>query len=236
MSKGGKTNPRLLSRRVRPKRRVTTGVAAASAYSLPRSMVRQIIPDPPPGVVVKAVATTPAGERKLRQLALAIKRGRRRRHAPDRHGTTHWELVEPMIAPAAYAPSARARALLRGTEIAEADLKEAGGTFDLQEVQTLLSGVSRQAIEKRVKEGSLLAVPGPSHRRLYPTIQFTREGLVPGLKEVKKALPTQSPWAVLNFFVRPDARLEGRRPIDVLREGHIDLVVSAARSIGMQGW
>ena len=143
--------------------------------------------------------------------------------------------VKTRIETDAYAISPRARALLRGSQIAAADLKEAGGAFDLEQVQTLLNGVSRQAVEKRVKEGSLLAVPGPSNRRRYPTVQFTRDGLVPGLKEVQEALPTRNPWAVLNFFVRPDERLGGRKPIDVLRLGNVELVVSAARGMGVQG-
>ena len=124
---------------------------------------------------------------------------------------------------------------LEGIEIAEADLKEAGGAFDLEEVRKLLHGVSRQAVEKRVKDGSLLAVPGPSNRRRYPTMQFARDGLVSGLKEVQEALPTRNPWAVLNFFIRPDDRLDGRTPIDVLRQGDVDLVVAAARGVGVQG-
>lgn len=134
-----------------------------------------------------------------------------------------------------YEPGARARALLRGVKIAEADLKEAGGAFSQEEVRVLLNGVSRQALEKRVKDGSLLAVPGPSNRRRYPAAQFTRQGVVPGLKKVRDVLPTRDPWAVLNFLVRPDERLSGRTPIDVLREGDVDLVVSAARGMGVQG-
>lgn len=142
---------------------------------------------------------------------------------------------EPKIDPSAYAPGSRARALLRGMKLAEADLSEGGGTYDLGQVQMLLNGVSRQALEKRVKEGSLLAVPGPSNRRRYPTFQFTRDGIVPGLKRVQEALPTRNAWAVLNFFVRPDDRLGGRKPMEVLRQGEVDLVVSAARGMGLQG-
>ena len=139
------------------------------------------------------------------------------------------------IEPAAYTPNARARALLQGVKIAERDLKEAGGAFNLTEVQTLLNGISRQALEKRVKDGSLLAVPGPSNRRRYPAAQFTKDGVVPGLKKVQEALPTRNPWAVLNFLVRPDDRLSGRAPIALLRAGEVDPVVSAARGMGLQG-
>jgi hypothetical protein len=136
----------------------------------------------------------------------------------------------------AYEPDARARALLRGIRIAEADLHAAGGAFDLASVRALLHGVSRQRIDKQVSEGSLLAVPGPSNRRRYPTVQFQSDGsVVRGLKAVRSALPTQNPWAVLNFLVWPDDRLNGRAPIDVLKCGQVDAVVDAARSVGRQG-
>ena len=142
----------------------------------------------------------------------------------------------PVVNSEAFKPDARSQALLDGVRIAQEDLHQAGGAYDLEQVRTLMQGVSRQAIDKRVQEGSLLAVPGPSNRRSYPTLQFTRNGtVVAGLKAVRDALPTSNPWTVLNFLAQPDDRLDGRRPIDVLKEGDIDLVVAAARRMGLQG-
>ncbi len=136
----------------------------------------------------------------------------------------------------AFQPDARARALLRGVRIAQQDLRDAGGAYELDEVRELLGGVSPQAISKRVREGALLAVPGPSNQRRYPTIQFQADGSVlPGLREVHKALPTHNAWAVLNFLVNPDSRLQARRPIDLLKAGQLERVVEAARSLGIQG-
>jgi hypothetical protein len=140
------------------------------------------------------------------------------------------------IARSAFEPDARARAMLRGVEIAESDLAAAGGAFDLQQLQRLLHGLSRQRIERRVREGTLLAVVGPSNRRRYPTIQFNRDGtVVEGLKEVRDALNFESPWSVLNFLVHPDDRLNNRRPIDLLRAGDIAPVLESARRVGVQG-
>ncbi|MBZ5761960.1 hypothetical protein LAV83_21600 [Rhizobium sp. VS19-DRK62.2] len=136
----------------------------------------------------------------------------------------------------AFEPDARSKAILQGVRISQSDLKAAGGAYDLEEVQVLLNGITRQAVDKRVQEGSLLAVPGPSNRRRYPTLQFDRSGvLIDGLKEVQAVLPVESPWGVLNFLAREDDRLSRRRPIDVLREGNIALVVDAARRFGEQG-
>jgi hypothetical protein len=136
----------------------------------------------------------------------------------------------------AFAPGPRARALLRGIEIAEEDLRSSGGAFDLNHVRELMHGVTRQSIDKYVKEGRLLAVPGPSNKRRFPAVQFKDDGtVIDGLENVQKALPTTSGFAVLNFLIRPHSRLDGRKPIDLLKAGEIDLVVQAARRMGEQG-
>src|SRR5262249_33549873 len=137
-------------------------------------------------------------------------------------------------AESAYQPSARALALLRGKKISERDLKESGGSYTLQDVESLL-GISRQAVDKRVREDALLAVPGPHRRRRYPAVQFTGDGTLPGLAEVLKSLPSANGWFRLNFLIRPDARLDGRRPIDLLKESKIAPVVAAAGAVGVQG-
>lgn len=136
----------------------------------------------------------------------------------------------------AYQPDARALALLQGVKIAQQDLREAGGAYTLEQVRVLLQGISRQAIDKRVQDGSLLAVPGPANRRAYPTIQFLNDGsIVAGLKAVRHALASNNPWLMLNFLSRPDERLNGTKPIDLLRRGETDQVLEAAQRIGMQG-
>lgn len=140
------------------------------------------------------------------------------------------------LASTAYRPDARARAILKGVVVAQTILKSAGGAFELEDVRTLLMGVSRQAISKRVADGSLIAVPGPQGRRVYPTVQFNPGGtIVDGLKAVQDALPTRNAWTVLSFLAEPESRLGGRAPIELLREGNVDLVVEAARRYGEQG-
>ncbi|AYG64312.1 hypothetical protein CCGE525_36235 (plasmid) [Rhizobium jaguaris] len=143
---------------------------------------------------------------------------------------------KPLIDRSAFEPDARSRAMLKGLRIAQEDLRDAGGAYDLDQVRTLMRGVSRQAVDKRVQAGSLLAVPGPSNRRSYPTLQFNRDGtVVAGLKAVREALQTSNPWAILNFLTNPDARLGNRKPIDLLKSGNLDLVLDAAKRHGEQG-
>jgi len=132
-----------------------------------------------------------------------------------------------------FEPGPRARALLRGIDIAEQDLKTAGGTFGLDDVMRLLR-VSRQAIDKKVKADALLAVPGPGNERRYPACQFRSDGVVPGLREVLQALPSRDPWFRLNFLVNPDSRLSGVRPCEMLQRGnHAAVVEAAARTAAM---
>lgn len=205
---------------------------ARSGYWVTNSSAKRLKVAYNPGESVVVVATNEAAERELRSLTSF-----RGKHHPVRvllYGEVS-NGSDSRFESEAYAPSSRARALLRGRQIAKNDLLAAGGAYDLAEVQTMLNDVSRQAIEKRVKEGSLLAIPGPNNRRRYPVMQFTQEGVVPGIKDVQGALPTRNPWAILNFFVQPDPHLDGQKPIDVLREGKVDLVIAAARSMGSQG-
>lgn len=146
-----------------------------------------------------------------------------------------WARVTAQLRRAAL-PDARARAILLGKEIAARDLQAAGGAFDLAQTCTVLNGISRQMVDRKVKAGQLLAIPGPSGRRIYPTVQFAADGtLLPGLAEVLAALPTRDPWVALNFLVAEDPRLGGRRPVDVLREGRRDEVIAAALASGEQG-
>jgi hypothetical protein len=99
-----------------------------------------------------------------------------------------------------------------------------------------MHGVSRQAIEKRVREGGLLAVRGPGNRRSYPMVQFLSDSsVVEGLKEVREALPTKNPWMVLNFLVRPEPLLDGHRPIELMKSGRVEPVIEIARRVGVQG-
>jgi len=144
-------------------------------------------------------------------------------------------MIEPEATSADVAsPSARAVALLRGKKIAEADLAANEGAFSLQQVVDFL-GISRQAIDRKVRENALIAVLGPHGRRRYPVAQFDDHGIVPGLEDVLNSLPSKNDWFRLNFLVNEDARLGGRRPIDVLKAGDVEGVIKAAKAVGVQG-
>lgn len=199
---------------------VLVAQAERPVFEVSGAMARDVLSRArPDSVAVHVIPRDDAAERALRDIGLRPLPARTMRPAAE-----------------AFCPGARARALLRGKSFVQEDLRETGGTYSLQEVQVMLNGVSRQRVQDRVKEGSLLAVPGPSNRRHYPVVQFDAQGrVVPGLREVQAALPTRDPWAVLNFLARPEARLDGRRPIELLREGQVAPVVEAAKRMAQQG-
>jgi len=156
------------------------------------------------------------------------------RRIPRERRDDHRRGLPLALDPAAYELSPKAKALALGRRIAEQDLRAAGGAYDLAQVEDLLA-ISRQAIDRKVKDGALLAVPGPANRRRYPAVQFTRDGLLPGLKQVFGALGSDSPWYRLNWLVNPDPRLGGRTPAEVLAAGEVATAVAAARAQGHQG-
>ena len=135
----------------------------------------------------------------------------------------------------AFEPGPWAKALLRGKQMHLSNLEKSGGAYDREQVQIVLGNISRSQVAEYVKAGKLLFVPGPSNRRRYPVVQFDENGeLIAGFKQVQEAL-NDGPWVVLNFLIHPDDRLQGRKPIDLLKEGKVDKVVAAARRVGEAG-
>ena len=86
----------------------------------------------------------------------------------------------------------------------------------------------------RRKRGSLLGLQLGRRGYRYPAWQFTADGVLPGLKESLKALDNASAWVQLAFLLNDNAWLDGRRPLDALREGHVNAVVEAAHQYGEQ--
>lgn len=181
------------------------------------------------------VVTTPAGNGKPRTKIIGriVTKGGTHRHVKiESIATGPAPKIEVEVD--AFAPDAKARALLRGVELAQKDLAAAGGSFTLEQVLQLL-GVTRQRVHDKVQQGELFSIKAPGGRIRFPVLQFTENGPVEGLKEVVKAFPSANRWMLLNFLVHPDSRLGDKKPIDLLKQGETARVVSAARTLGMQG-
>jgi hypothetical protein len=101
-----------------------------------------------------------------------------------------------------------------------------------------LLGISRQAVDKRRRNNTLLAVQAGGRGYRYPVWQVVDGRALAGLEDVLEALADHDPWMTLQFFLRENLRLDNQRPLDVLREESDDSledVLAAARTYGEQG-
>jgi hypothetical protein len=126
---------------------------------------------------------------------------------------------------------------LRGLAAKERLLVAEGGCLSAGELGELL-GISRQAIDKRRANRTLLAVrerPGADWR--YPAWQVHDGSYLEGLEEVLAALHKQGidVWSALAFFVDAELDADGGSAIAALREGRVSDVLRAARAYGAQG-
>lgn len=131
------------------------------------------------------------------------------------------------------APDPLTAAFLRGAEMRRALLKAEGGVLSAQRLADHL-GITAQGLGKRREKGRVFWLEvGDGY--VYPAFQIGADGLLPGVREVLDAFTITDPWTRANFMLTGDARLGGRRPIDVLREGDVASVVQAARAYGEHG-
>ena len=95
-----------------------------------------------------------------------------------------------------------------------------------------LLGVSRQTPLNRLRDNTLLAVLDRGAYR-FPAWQFDphgEDGVLPGLPDVLDALEPQQPFAKLVWLRRPNSTLEGREPLDLLRDRELEPVLDAAHA------
>jgi len=103
-----------------------------------------------------------------------------------------------------------------------------GPVYDVEGVGCIL-GISKQAISKRE---NLLALTTGSGRVVYPAFQFVGTKVVDGMSQVRALLPKEliSPWDLASWLNAAESDLDGRKPIDLLRLGLVEPVLSSASS------
>jgi predicted transcriptional regulator len=120
---------------------------------------------------------------------------------------------------------------VRFAEMARLLLQRAGGGLSLTEAAKLL-GTSRQALHKRVKTGSALALMDGAELVL-PKFQFVEDDdhtlILEGLAKIIKLFDASKAgrWSALQFLLEQDPNL-GVAPIQTLRTGEVQQVVDAA--------
>jgi len=127
-----------------------------------------------------------------------------------------------------------ASAKLRGVEAQQDLLKAGGGVLSAEETSRLL-GISRQAVDKRRRQGQLLGLTLGRRGYAYPAWQFDKGRTIANLEKVLEALQSHDSWMQLAFFLNPNDRLDGASPADALRARELEKVISAAQAYGEQG-
>lgn len=108
-------------------------------------------------------------------------------------------------------------ALARSVEHRGQLLRRAGGVLSAEDAGKIV-GVSRQAIDKRRRSDTILAIREGSDWK-YPACQFQDGEVLPGIADVVRGFKTQGAWAALDFLLANDSALGGRSPLEALRQG-----------------
>jgi len=124
-------------------------------------------------------------------------------------------------------------ARLRGAMIRDRVLASAEMLTSVQFADEI--GVRRQTVDNWRKELKVLGLDRGRRGFLYPGWQIENHRVLPGLDKVLAALGPDDPWRGHRFLTSPEPRLADRTPLEVLKEGLIDAVVTAAEQFGDQG-
>jgi hypothetical protein len=122
-----------------------------------------------------------------------------------------------------------APARLRGFRMRGRLLDAEGGTRSATELAQMLR-VTRQAVDKRRRKGTLIGLDLGRRGYAYPVWQAGLHGLGDVLGE----LQGYDPWTQVAFMLAPNAWLDGETPLTVLREREVERVLGAARNYGEQ--
>jgi HAMP domain-containing protein len=104
-----------------------------------------------------------------------------------------------------------------------------GGAWTGEELERKFN-LSSANLHKRRAECRIIYWRDARHRFHYPRWQFTPSGaILKGVQEVLEVLASEDEWRVMRYFLAPRAQLGGRHPLDLLRDGEIETVVSHAQ-------
>ncbi len=122
-----------------------------------------------------------------------------------------------------------APARLRGLCLQQEIFGAEGGSCSAQALADAL-GMTRQAVDKRRKRGTLIGLNLGRRGYAYPVWQI---GLA-GLEDVLAELKGLDPWTQAAYLLAPNRWLDGESPLNALRAGRLAAVLAAARLFGEQ--
>lgn len=128
------------------------------------------------------------------------------------------------------------RAALRGLRVRQDLFAQEGGLASAAQLATFFEPqLTRQAVDERRKKKQLLALEDGSGHFKYPVWQVHDGASLPGLVDVLGEIDVADQIAVVVFFLQPDPRLKGRRPLDTARGGDVKRLLQLARTFGEHG-
>jgi hypothetical protein len=89
-------------------------------------------------------------------------------------------------------------------------------------------GISRSSLNRWQHAGNVIGLLKGTHKHVYPTEQFVDARPVRGIADVNALI--SNPRTAWLWLTRGNPTLKGQRPIDLLKNDHIDDVVAAARA------
>lgn len=96
--------------------------------------------------------------------------------------------------------------------------------------------LSSATLHRRRKEFRILFWRDAKHDFHYPEWQFTSSGaLLPGLQEVLQIFRSEDEWRVMRYFLTPRDQLDDRSPLELLRMGQSEKVISHAKLHEVEG-
>lgn len=116
-------------------------------------------------------------------------------------------------------------------DVRAAMLQAEGGSYSAQDIAERI-GVSRQTIYNWHRKGDITGASYRDRQLKFPVWQFESNGLLAGLSEVLHILAAGGAWTQIAFMLNPNQRLDGMRPLDLLRRGEVQQVVGAAELYG----
>jgi hypothetical protein len=126
-----------------------------------------------------------------------------------------------------------------GLEVKRQLLAAEGGYYTSDRAAALL-GINETALTALRQQSKIIGLPLADGSYAYPQWQFVktwlfRHRLLKGLNLALVALGDSDPWVQAAFMIDRLISTEMATPLDGLRQGKIDLVISTAKSFGEQG-
>lgn len=127
-------------------------------------------------------------------------------------------------------PPALEEAIRRGEEAKKRFLSKEGGTLSIREACYKLNCEPQYLAQMR-ENGHLIGIE-VDDQYVYPAWQFVDGKILPGLDQVLSELKQDGIWTVMIFMLTGDLRLDGKTPLEMLRQGEIEQVIWAASCYG----